>query len=83
MPSACGKMVNSLGRDGRKTCLRLSTSALNEQASSSPARVKTLFTPQSFHGTITDISPSRSAISPLYEHCFYPLSTAPINTPTK
>jgi hypothetical protein len=79
MPSWCGKQASKLRTYVRKTTGRLSTHCVKIMQRTTSARAKDLITHVLFTQQPTGISPAKKRISPLIEHYFYPVSTAPIN----
>lgn len=79
MPSICGKAAKSLRTNMRKTGERLSTVVHMAYSSVTNSGVKAQVIRDLFPRFPTRISPGNVAVSPLAEHYFYPVSTAPIN----
>jgi hypothetical protein len=83
MPNINGKTVEYLFTIIGQACVRLSTILHSKLAIIPPYSAQPALLP-SFIPTFTqDISPPKFAFLPLVEYIFYPVSTAPINNPTK
>jgi hypothetical protein len=83
MPKYSGKPVNSLRVIAGKSRVQLSpvhyiTSFIHQLRR---AQVQVIHDLSDL--STPSLSPSKIALSPLIEHYFYPVSTAPINNPTK
>jgi len=83
MLKTCGKSVQILCKNARKTCRESSTSRYVKDITRKAARVKVLFIHHFVHMNYPQLSPPIFTFSPLGEHYFYPVSTAPINISTK
>lgn len=75
----CAELVDYMGKPRGVSRVFLSTVGVEALyrvlEASAKARVITMFLPI----FPLQLSPAKSASSPLYEHTFYPVSTAPIN----
>lgn len=83
MPKACGNNANSLRIISPKTSEQPSTSLIQYRtvpAISRGQRLLFLFYFAFYHQLFPH---ARTRDLPLFEHCFYPLSTAPNTTLTK
>jgi hypothetical protein len=78
-----GKLVEELLTTGGKSWVSLSTYGRALRAQTAHLGVKPRLTPTFIPKFYTHISPTYFALSPLAEHIFYPVSTGPINNPTK
>jgi len=74
----CGKIVYSTRKLGRKSCDSLSSYMYEQLHAVSPRGVKTQLLHYYFRQFTTQFSPLFSALLSLFEHYFYPVSTAPI-----
>ncbi len=79
MLKACVKLVNYLGTNHGKFGALLSTHSLSSLLSSPTPRAQLQLMTSSFPTFPLYISPAKIAVSPLIEHYFYPVSTAPTN----
>lgn len=83
MPRICGKRVNILGKRGGKTSGVSSTVIHTEGPSGARMRVQLPLLHILFPRFALTPSTLQITHSPLAEHYFYPVSTAPITTVTK
>ena len=83
MPNHSGKGVDYLREIYRTTSGRLSPIANNLYRSIPKGRVQLSFTHKLSDLFTPNLSPYKMRPLPLTEHTFYPVSTAPINNPTK
>jgi hypothetical protein len=83
MLKACGKAVNSLRTRLRISNGQLSTESEDNQLASYDTRGQHQLFPYLSSGLPPQLSPLKNTISPLFEHYFYPVSTAPIIRTTK
>lgn len=83
MPKYYGKLVDSLLTKTSKSWVRLSTHMNTGYVRAVNIVVKARLFPTTIPRFYAHISPAYSVYSPLAEHIFYPVSTAPITTVTK
>ena len=79
MPNWCGKQANKLRMHVRTTMGVLSTWYVQSAKRTLDVRAKALVRHSLFTQKHPVVSPAKKCISPLIEHYFYPVSTAPIN----
>jgi len=79
MLSACAKPVHYMGTDSSTFSGLLSTLRSLAELNSQKLRVQPQLITSSFPTFPLYISPGKTAHSPLSEHYFYPVSTAPTN----
>lgn len=83
MPKQCVQLVQNMGMIDWKTCVSLSTNDRFTATAHITAGAK-LALVRSFPHIYTQlISTAKIALSPLFEHYFYPVSTMPTITNTK
>ena len=83
MPKYSGKAVNSLRVIAGKSRVQLSPVMHIASFIHYMRRVQVRVIHDLSDLSTPSLSPLKIAISPLIEHYFYPVSTAPINNPTK
>jgi hypothetical protein len=83
MHSTWGKAVKNLRTHTGISSVRLSTDTAKQFVNFATVRVQLPVLHKVFPILPQYISPAKVALSPLIEHYFYPVSTAPINTATK
>ncbi len=83
MHNTSGKAVHYLRVVHRKTRGRLSPAANLQLLKDQLARVQVRFVHYLSDLYTPYLSPANFPVSPLIEHYLYPVSTAPINNPTK
>ena len=81
--SGCGNGAYNCRKTTGKSCVGLSTVYINRLTISTMRRAKALFMTTLIHPFTLSSSLSFLAFSPLIEYIFYPVSTAPTNTPTE
>lgn len=77
MPNTSGKLVNSIWISPGKTSERLSTTSSFVHNPAAILRVQVGLLPKVVPLFAQHFSPLKIAVSPLFEHYFYPVSTAP------
>ena len=83
MLKLCGKTVNFTRTTRSITSAQSSTSHIVQYLASVSRSVKPMNLHDFFRIHTQGIPQVKTAFSPLVEHYFYPVSTGPINTPTK
>ena len=83
MPKTGGKPVQANGIIRRKNSAQLSTWLMDIIQRIQPSSAKAHLIPQLIPVFPQVFSPTKIAVSPLYEHYFYPVSTAPTIRSTK
>lgn len=79
MPNACAKPVELMGKQQGTHSVRLSTLSVETLSTRYNHSAKALFIPNFFPTFPRMSSTVKTALPPLIEHTFYPVSTAPIN----
>ena len=82
MPNIWGKLVQTQRMNLRIVRVRLSTFRAIQLRVATSASVQLPFLRKLSESYTPHLSPAKIAISPLIEHYFYPVSTAPINNLT-
>lgn len=83
MHSICGKIVDQARKKLRKSSAWFSTYHQEQLTHLQLGSVQPIVFTNSFPTFPLQLSPLKVAVSPLYEHYLYPVSTAPINNSTK
>jgi hypothetical protein len=83
MPKYSGKAVNSLRVIAGKSRVQLSPTSHIASFIHHLRRVQVQVIHDLSELSTPSLSPLKITVSPLIEHYFYPVSTAPINNPTK
>ena len=83
MPNACAKPVELMGKQQGIHGVRLSTLSVETLSTRYNHSAKALFIPNFFPTFPRMSSTVKTALPPLIEHTFYPVSTAPTITITK